>query len=190
MGLGSLREVMVARLLPTRVYRQEAQRMVREGVLDIARIQGVPDDCYLLPERESEIETAAATSATEAVATLLSPFDNLLINRQRTLNLFGFRTRFEAYVPQARREYGYFMMPILCGERLIGYADPKLDRKEGIMTFHTLSVQSKEVKRSLPALVDEFVRFLQFHEARRLRIKGPKPRSVAREIEASVNRAV
>ena len=190
MGIGSLREIMVARLLPARVYRREVHRMVREGVLDIARIRGVPDECYLLPERKPEIEKAVATSATEAVATLLSPFDNLLINRQRTLNLFGFRTRFEAYVPQARREYGYFMMPLLCGERLIGYADPKLDRKAGIMTFHSLNVPSKEVKGSLPALVEEFVRFLRFHEARCLRIKGSGPGSFAREIESSVNRAV
>ncbi len=190
MGIGGLREIMVARLLPARVYRREAQRMVREGLLERARIQGVPDDCYVLSERKPEVEKAAAEHTTDAVASLLSPFDNLLINRQRTLILFGFRARFEGYVPQARREYGYFMMPLLWGERLIGYADPKLDRKAGIMTFHTIKVQPTEVKRALPALVEEFVRFLQFHDARRLSIKRSEPRFVAREVETSVNRAV
>jgi uncharacterized protein YcaQ len=61
--------------------------------------------------------------------TLLSPFDQLVSNRERTEELFGFRFKLEIYVPPAKREFGYYVMPVLHGERLIGRIDPVFDRK-------------------------------------------------------------
>jgi len=61
--------------------------------------------------------------------TLLSPFDNLIINRSRTEELFDFRFRMEIYVPKKKRQYGYFVMPILRHDRLIGRVDPFFDRR-------------------------------------------------------------
>ena len=59
---------------------------------------------------------------------LLSPFDGLIYDRRRTEELFGFRFRLEIYVPKDTREFGYFAMPILHGDRLIGRIDPTFDR--------------------------------------------------------------
>lgn len=69
---------------------------------------------------------------------ILSPFDNLICDRQRTEEIFDFHFRIEIYVPKAERQYGYYVMPILYGDRLIGRLDPKMDRKSKKLIVHNV----------------------------------------------------
>jgi uncharacterized protein len=70
--------------------------------------------------------------------TLLSPFDPLIKDRDFTEEIFGFRYRLEIYVPKDKREFGYFVLPILHGDRLIGRIDPLFDRKAGVLRVNAV----------------------------------------------------
>jgi uncharacterized protein YcaQ len=65
--------------------------------------------------------------------TVLSPFDRLIHDRNRAEALFGFRYRLEMYVPQAKREYGYYVLPLLAGDEVVGRVEPRFDRNTGAL---------------------------------------------------------
>lgn len=73
--------------------------------------------------------------------TLLSPFDNLIADRKRTEALWDFRYRIEIYTPKHKREYGYYVLPILHGERLIGRIDPYYEDKAGVLHVNAVYVE-------------------------------------------------
>jgi uncharacterized protein YcaQ len=77
--------------------------------------------------------------------TVLSPFDNLICDRERTEQLWDFYFRIEIYVPKAKRQYGYYVLPILHGDKLIGRIDPQYDRKT-----RTLKINSVYKEDSAP----------------------------------------
>jgi uncharacterized protein YcaQ len=103
------------------VPAREADRRIAEKRF---RAQGVR-----LTRSGWEAHPDAADGAVPERATFLSPFDRLVYDRDRAEALFDFRYRLEMYVPKAKREYGYYVLPILVGDRIVGRIEPRFDRK-------------------------------------------------------------
>jgi uncharacterized protein YcaQ len=85
-----------------------------------------------------EVHPDAEDGRVPARTTFLSPFDRLIHDRDRAEALWGFRYRLEMYVPKAKREFGYYVLPILRGDRLIGRIDPVFDRKSGVLRVNSV----------------------------------------------------
>jgi len=83
------------------------------------------------PRAAATQSRAKSPAASEIIP--LAPFDPLVRDRARLLRLFGFDFRFEAFTPAAKRRYGYYCMPLLEGDRLVGRIDPKFDRENGVL---------------------------------------------------------
>jgi uncharacterized protein len=99
-----------------------------------ATVEGVPGTWRVDPDALGGSPRSAAPPGEFAGRTaLLSPFDRLVYDRQRALELFGFDYTLEMYKPAAKRRWGYFALPILHGDRLVGKLDAKADRKAGVL---------------------------------------------------------
>ena len=88
---------------------------------------------------EWRVDVAAlAVDGFEGRTALLSPFDRLIHDRARDLELFDFEYTLEMYKPADKRRWGYFALPILHGDRLVGKLDAKADRKASVLRVHAI----------------------------------------------------
>ena len=123
----------------------EARRALRdelvdEGVLVPARVEGVraqrhllADDLPLLAAAEAEVEAGGPPGGHPPAATFLAPLDPFVWDRPLLKQLFGFDYLWEVYVPPAKRRWGYYVLPLLFGDRLVGRIEPRLERKTGTL---------------------------------------------------------
>ena len=113
----------------------------------------------------------------EPRTTLLSPFDNLVCDRSRTLVMWDFDFTIEIYLPKAQRRYGYYVMPILHGDRLVGRIDPKMDRSTGTLIVNAVYAEPSAredvgIAEGTARSIEDLGRFLG---ARRVKYGRRKP---------------
>lgn len=145
-----------------RGWCQAATRTGRLLAVEVeSRVGERAQPAFLLADWESRLHRAP-----EAPPGLrfLAPFDPVLRDRNRALHRFGFDYRFEAFTPEAKRTYGYYVLPILEGERLIGRLDPKLHRDRGLLEVRGLWWEPgiKPTKARLKALDEALASLADF----------------------------
>lgn len=117
---------------------------------------------------------------------ILSPFDNLVIQRKRMQALFGFDYLIECYTPAAKRKYGYFTLPILWDGRLAARMDCKAERKESRLHIHHLALEAwlTRIDPFVQALSKELVAFMKFNQCTQVKVHRTSPRSLHEAMQA------
>ena len=136
-------------------WEQALARLEREGRAVPVRVDGLPGI------RWAHADVLDRTFRPRTV--LLSPFDQLIHDRARAEELFGFRFRLEIYVPKAKREYGYFVMPILHGDRVVGRLDPAFDREAKVLRVRAVFAEPDAPRDAWPSIraqIDELAAWL------------------------------
>jgi uncharacterized protein YcaQ len=120
--------------------------------------------------------------------TFLSPFDNLFWAARRDEMFWGFRKALEAYLPAPKRVYGYFCLPILHKDRLVGRFDPKLERKTNTLILRALYLEpgTKPGEELVKDVTNAMRDFMAFHEAKELVIERSEPAAFGKSLLKAV----
>jgi uncharacterized protein YcaQ len=125
----------------TRRPHPDPEQLAGEGALLRASVTGWDAPVYIHPDHRELAQRAAAGDLSASVTTLLSPFDPIVWDRRRALELFGFDYRLECYTPAPKRQYGYFTLPILRRGALVGRVDAKAHRRAGVFEIKSLVLE-------------------------------------------------
>lgn len=164
--------------------RDVLQAMVDDHTLQKLEIEGHPPIYARADLLEGSIKKPAPRIR------LLSPFDNCVIHRDRIVQLFDFDYKIECYTPKAKRQYGYFTLPILYGDALIGRVDCKAHRKTGEFELIHLHIEQepKDLGHLLSSLAEAVHQFADFNGCSSITISSVSPHSFKGRLEAALNK--
>jgi len=120
---------------------------------------------------------------------LLSPFDNAIIHRDKVQQLFEFDYRLECYMPKEKRQFGYFCLPILYKDRLIGRVDCKAHRKTGDFELVNLHLEDKTINLDhfIPHFIKTVYRFATFNNCHSIRVSIVSPKKLTSIFRSALN---
>jgi uncharacterized protein YcaQ len=159
----------------TRQALREA--LVASGELLPVAVEGVRGTRFVLGDevdrlRAAEAEVGSGTSLAEPGVVLLAPLDSFVWDRDLLRSLFGFDYVWEVYVPQAKRRWGYYVLPLLFGDRLVGRIEPRIDRTAGTVrilgAWWEPGFRARHAEGFVPALRQALAAYLRFAGASRL----------------------
>lgn len=175
-GVATLTDLADYYRMPVPRARPRVAELVEAGELEAVQVEGWQELAYLHP--------SARTGKTERAA-LLSPFDPLVWFRPRAKRLFDFDYRIEIYLPKERRQWGYYVLPFLKGDQLVGRIDLKADRPAGLLQVPAAYVEGHaeavEVAESMAA---ELIRVAEWLELKGIRVEART--KFARSLTAAV----
>ncbi len=153
------------------------QEMLSAGEIVCLRVEDTKGAAFALP---AVLERGSRLRARPPVVRILSPFDNLAIFRPRLEERFGFDYAFESYVPKNKRNHGYFVLPILFGETMVGRLDPKADRVGKRLIIRRLAVEPLHAGTEglLAALAAALASFARFNGCDRVVLHDVRPKKI------------
>jgi len=170
-----------------RTVRALMETLLDNGTLTAVEVEGLTERGVVLSQDLPLLERILAGEVCPDRTTFLSPFDNLIWDRQLVQELWGFEYSLEAYTPTAKRRWGYFCLPVLRRGSLVGRVDPKMDRQTGTMIWRVIYLEDGVTLDD--ALLDDLAQaareFMAFHDAQVLTIERSEP---AELIEALTTR--
>jgi uncharacterized protein YcaQ len=144
--------------------QKHCMQMLEEGLLITVTVD---NQCYFaLPTVNNLLEKKLTRSKVK----ILSPFDNLLIQRKRTKALFSYDYQIECYVPADKRKIGYFSLPLLWGVKFSGRMDVKMDRKLGVLNILNLHLETEKVDEFIVELKKALDKFLSFNKGKSINV--------------------
>jgi uncharacterized protein YcaQ len=171
--------------------RQPVADLLADGTLqeiDVELADGTTDTLLIHRDNLPLLAQAADGALTAERTTFLSPFDSLFWPKGRDEQFWNFVQRLEAYKPKPDRIWGYFCLPILHRDRLVGRFDPKLDRKTGTLRLRALYLEpgiapdDRLIADVAAALRD----FMTFHAATELVIERSEPAAFGTKLLAAL----
>lgn len=175
-----------------RMGRLEAElqpaTLARQGLLLQATLAESGDTVYIHPDH-AELLDAALSGVLQARGTrILSPFDPVVWDRKRANALFHFDYRLECYTPAPKRQYGYFVLPILRNGALIGRMDAKAHRQQGRMEVKALHLEAgvRASQGLARDLVHTMLEFARWHATPEVQLSGSLPDRLAPLLHAEL----
>jgi uncharacterized protein YcaQ len=180
-ALGLARAGWIADYYRTRPPHADAAALVEQGLLLRARVEGWLDPVLIHPEHRELAERAASGKLAATLTSILSPFDPIVWDRRRALELFDFDYRLECYTPAEKRRYGYFCLPILRRGSLIGRIDAKAHRREGIFELKSVVFEAgvRLSERLLRDVAAALLRCARWHGCEELQVVHTEPAELA-----------
>ena len=112
------------------------ENLVSDGMVVEVEIEELPGEIFFTRVRDVDLLDNVSKSRAGARAAFIAPLDNLLWDRKTLLRLFDFSYMWEVYKPVKDREFGYYVLPVLYGDRFIGRIDPGFDKKSRVLTIN------------------------------------------------------
>ena len=162
--------------------------LVDAGLLLRARVEGWKEPVYVHPDHAALLARAAEGSLSATLTSVLSPFDPVVWDRRRALELFGFDYRLECYTPAEKRRYGYFTLPLLRRGALVGRVDAKAHRKAGTFELKSLVLEPgvRASERFVRDLAGAFVRCARWHGCPQVVLTRTEPAELAAPLSAAL----
>jgi uncharacterized protein YcaQ len=146
--------------------------LLRRGQILQVEVQGSAKPCYIRCQDEATLDGVLRDDDVPLRASVIAPLDNLIWDRRFVESLFGFFYRWEVYKPADQREYGYYVLPILYGDRFVARFEPARDKVRAALTI--LNWWWEEGVTPSPemqtALIDCFQQFMTYLGRDRLRV--------------------